>query len=476
MFRKHDVSRLVNFQGNSCRFVFGAAIRVRSDFIRFPFVSDLFTVANASRPKPLADRLRPTRLEEVVGQDHLLAPGRLLRRKLDDGQIGSMLLFGPPGIGKTTIARAMANYTKKEFRPLNAIKSSVADLRAIMDEAEKKSLVVFLDECHRWPSNKQDSLLEATESGLFDLIMATTESPSHNMVHGLLSRSSMFILKALERDSIHHLINKGLRYYRDEGIEGILEGAALERAITIACRDGRRALLIVEGLLQKRPAGKIVITIEMVEEVAESIPLGFDETVHYDVTSAFCKSMRGGDEDGTLLWMSALLKAGVDPMYVARRIVAHASEDVGLADNTALATAQAAMYTVERIGLPEAAINLAHAALHVCRAPKSNSAYRGLSLAQGWVEQNGIPEVPKHLCDTHYKGAAAMGNVGYQFPHDFDEGWANQSYLPKGVSIGSFYQSDARESPTFEARADGYWDRIKKRLTPRRFAHLLERK
>lgn len=439
-------------------------------------MSDLFTVANSSRPKPLADRLRPTRLEEIVGQDHLLLPGKLFRRRLDDGQIGSILLFGPPGIGKTTIARAMANYTKKEFRQLNAISASVADLRALIDEAKMKPLVVFLDECHRWPSNKQEALLEATESGLFDLIMATTESPSHNMVRALLSRSSMFILKALERDSIQQLINRGLRYYKDDGIEGILEGDALERAITISYRDGRRALSVVEGLLQKRPPGKINITIEMVEEVAETIPHGFDETLHYDVTSAFCKSMRGGDEDGTMLWMAALLKGGVDPLYIARRIVAHASEDVGLADNTALSTAQAALYTVERIGLPEAAINLAHAALHVCRAPKSNSAYRALNLAQSWVEQNGIPDVPKHLCDTHYKGAAAMGNVGYKFPHDFEEGWADQTYLPPGLPIGSFYQSDARESPTFEARADGYWDRIKKRLTPRRFAHLLERK
>lgn len=446
-----------------------------SDFNRFPSLSDLFTVSNASRPKPLADRLRPMRLEEVVGQDHLLAPGKLFRRRLDDGQIGSMLLFGPPGIGKTTIARAMANYTKKEFRQLNAISASVGDLRALIDEAKMKSLVVFLDECHRWPSNKQEALLEATESGLFDLIMATTESPSHNMVRALLSRSSMFILKALERDSIHKLINKGIRYYRDEGIEGILEGEALERAITISYRDGRRALSVVEGLLQKRPAGKITITAGMVEEVAETIPLGFDETLHYDVTSAFCKSMRGGDEDGTLLWMASLIHGGVDPLYIARRIVAHASEDVGLADVSALPIAMAAFQAVERMGLPEAQINLAHAALHVCRAPKSNSAYRGIEAAMQFVKDTGIPDVPMHLRDTHYKGAAAMGNVGYQFPHDFIDGWADQTYLPSNVPVGAFYQSDARESPTFEARADGYWDQIKRRLTPRTFPQFLKR-
>ncbi len=359
----------------------------------------------------------------------------------------------------------------KEFRSLHSAHSGVADIRKLMDEATMKELVVFIDEAHRYSKTQMDALLSASESGLFDLVMATTENPYININGALLSRSKIFMLKKLEARHLNMLIDKAIKFFRDEGVVASITGEARQKITQYANGDGRMCINIIESILVGREPGQFEINMTELDNVMESAPMRFDKQgdLHYDITSAFCKSMRGGDEDGTIFWMSALISGGVDPVYIARRIMAHASEDVGLADNTALASAQAAMTAATTIGLPECAIILAHAALHVCRSPKSNSAYRALNLAMAHIEQNGVPDVPKNLRDTHYKGADKLGHVGYLFPHDYREGWIGQPYLPTNIERGAFYQSDARDNPSFEARADDYWNRLRGYKTANRF-------
>jgi putative ATPase len=434
-------------------------------------VFDLFSAAAASRARPLADELRPNSLADVLGQEHLLTGNAELMRKIKSGRLGNILLYGPPGIGKTTIGRIIAKSIKKEFKPLHAKNTGVAEIRKLMDEATMKPLAVFIDEVHNLNKSQQDQLLDAAETGLFDLILATTENPYININAALNSRSRIYQLKRLEPRHVAILIDKAMKHFRDEGVRATISDEARDTVIRFANGDGRMAIGLIESALVGRDPGDILIDQQIIEEVMATAPIRFDKQgdMHYDVTSAFCKSMRGGDEDGTVFWLAALIKGGVDPVYIARRIMTHASEDVGLADNTCLASGEAAMTAAKTIGLPECAIILAHAALHVCRAPKSNSAYRAISAALDFIDNNGIPEVPKHLRDTHYKGAAKLGHVGYVFPHDKESGWANKSYLPDGVPIGAFYQSDARENPTYEAKADEFWDRRKGRKTPRRF-------
>jgi putative ATPase len=434
-------------------------------------VSDLFSKAAAARARPLADELRPNSLAEVLGQEHLLAGDAELSRRIKSGRLGSFLLYGPPGTGKTTIGRIIAKSINKEFRPLHSKNTGVAEIRKLMDEASMKELVVFIDEVHGLNKSQQDQLLEASETGLFDLILATTENPYININAALNSRGRIFQLKRLAPHHTAVLIDKALNYYRDEGIRATISDEARDTVIRYSNGDGRVAIGLIESTLTGRDPGEILIDQALLDKIMASAPVRFDKQgdMHYDVTSAFCKSMRGGDEDGTVFWLAALIKGGVDPVYIARRIMTHASEDVGLADNTCLASGEAAMTAAKTIGLPECAIILAHAALHVCRAPKSNSAYRAIGAALDFIDNNGIPDVPKHLRDTHYKGAAKLGHVGYIFPHDMEKGWADQSYLPEGIPTGAFYQSDARENPTYEAKADEFWDRRRTKKTPRRF-------
>lgn len=434
-------------------------------------MTDLFSRVSANRQRPLADELRPTKLPDVLGQEHLFGQGSELMRKISTKRIGTILFYGPPGTGKTTLSRIIANSVGKEFKPLHAKNTGVAEIRKLMDEATVKPLVVFIDEVHNLNKSQQDQLLEAAETGLFDLILATTENPYININPALNSRGRMFKLTLLRAEHVSSLIERAMRHYRDEGIRASISDEARDMVIRYANGDGRLAIGLIESALVGREPGDFLIDVAVVETIMEAAPIRFDKQgdMHYDVTSAFCKSMRGGDEDGTVFWLAAMIKGGVDPVYIARRIMTHASEDVGLADNSCLASGEAAMTAARTIGLPECAIILAHAALHVCRAPKSNSAYRAISLALDYVDQNGIPEVPSHLRDTHYKGAAKLGHVGYKFPHDAESGWSDQSYLPQGVEHGAFYQSDARTSPTYEAKADEYWDRRRTYKTSRRF-------
>lgn len=420
---------------------------------------DLFdTPPNA---QPLAAVLRPKTLADIVGQDHLTAKGSVLRRRVESNQLGSAILYGPPGIGKTSIARAIGATLGKSFRPLHATRAGVKDIRQLADEAKMTPLLIFVDEVHRFSATQADDLLAITENGTADFIGATTQNPYHALPNALVSRSTIFKLNPLNVDSMITVLKKALAHLEDTGASVTISDEHLSMIAGRSGGDARRALTTLESLVVGH-TGDVVITDAMLEDAYQAAAINYDRSgdQHYDVISAFVKSMRGSDPDATLYWLARLIHAGEDPRFIARRIMIHASEDIGLADNTALQTAVAAAEAVAKIGYPEAQIILAHAALHIARAPKSNAACRGINKAMALVAtQEPIP-VPPHLRDAHYKGAKALGHVGYKFPHDDPRGWVEQVYAP-GLEPGSLYQSDAREAPTFEKRADAHWDYIK---------------
>lgn len=425
-------------------------------------MDNLFTVAqDADRIRPLADDIRPTAFSDIFGQDHLLGEGAILRRKIDSNRIGAIILYGTTGVGKTTIARAIGKYTKKKFIALHAAHHKTADIQNAADQAKEESTIVFIDEIHRYSTTISDTLLSHTEAGHFDLIGATSENPNFALSKALGSRAMIFELKPLSVEDMERVLHRAVWKLKDEGTIVSFEDEAFRMLAGRAGGDARRALNALEACCLGR-TGNIQINKALIEEVFNFSPIPYDRKgdSHYDVISAFVKSMRGSDEDATLYWLARLIQSGEDPRFIARRIMIHASEDVGLADNTALQTAVAASHAVEKIGYPEARIILAHAALHVARAPKSNSAYRGISLALDYVESQPLIDVPMHLRDSHYKGAAALGRIGYKSPHTTELGWLKQDYAP-GVQNGTFYQSDARSNSTFEGRADAFWEKIK---------------
>lgn len=421
-------------------------------------MSDLFDAAAPQGHTPLAAALRPETLDDIIGQSHIVAPGSLLRRRIAAGALGSVLLYGPPGIGKTTIARAVGNMLGKAFCPLHATQAKVADIRKLADEARIRPLLIFVDEIHRFSSTQLDDLLAITEHGTADFMGATTGNPYHTLTPALVSRSTILQLEPMTIDEMVRVVDRGIDHLRGTGIDVQMSPEHRRLVAGRSGGDARRALTALESLCLGHGGGPVRVTDAMIEEVYAAAPVNHDRSgdQHYDVVSAFVKSMRGSDPDATLYYLARLIHAGEDPRYIARRIMIHASEDVGLADNTALQTAVAAATAVEKIGYPEAQIVLAHAALHVARAPKSNSAHRGITLAMQLVTSEAPQPVPKHLRDTHYKGAEALGNVGYRFPHADPRGWVEQDYVP-GLQPGSLYQSDAREAGNFEKRADDYW-------------------
>ncbi|MEZ0168144.1 replication-associated recombination protein A [Microvirga sp. TS319] len=425
--------------------------------------SDLFSKAQERRPKPLAAEIRPHTLDELIGQRHILGPNGPLRRRVQAGRLGTVILFGPPGVGKTTIARAIGQEMRKEFRSLHPASSNVSDIKAVAQEARAKDVLVFIDEIHRFSSAQQDYLLDLTETGTFDLIAATTGNPYHVLTPALVSRASIFQLEPHSLDDLKNVVERAVDFLaQQKGLDVRLDGEALKQLTGRAGGDARRVLNALETLVLGSPPGTTVpITGSMVDEVYQASPLPFDRKgdFHYDTISAFIKSMRGSDPDATLYWLARLIHSGEDPRFIARRILIHASEDVGLADNTALQTAAAALTAVQHVGYPEAQIVLAHAALHIARAPKSNSACRGIGAAMSYVKSQPMISVPPHLRDGHYAGAAKLGHIGYQFPHDDPRGWVDQTYAP-GIRSGQFYQSDGRGGHTFEARADAWWERV----------------
>ncbi|RDD70412.1 replication-associated recombination protein A [Paracoccus versutus] len=416
-------------------------------------MSDLFDAAPRQGRLPLAAALRPATLDEVIGQQALTAPGSILRRRIAAGALGSVILYGPPGIGKTSIARAVGAMLGKSFRPLNATRAGVADIRRLADEARMTPLLIFVDEVQRFSATQTDDLLAICEDGTADFIGATTGNPYHVLTPALVSRSTILKLEPLSIEDMEQVVRRGLDHLR---------GVAMtpEQIRLVAGRSGgdaRRALTTLESLALGHDGP---VTEAMIEEAYAAAPINHDRSgdAHYDVVSAFIKSMRGSDPDATLYWLARLIHGGEDPRFIARRIMIHASEDVGLADNTALQTAVAAAQAVEKIGYPEAQIVLAHAALHVARAPKSASACRGIMAALQLVASTPPAPVPLHLRDAHYRGAEALGHTGYVLPHDDPRGWVEQDYSP--IPPGTLYQSDARDAATFEKRADEYWRKV----------------
>jgi putative ATPase len=406
-------------------------------------VDDLFSAAVDERLRasaPLAARLRPRTLDDVVGQDHLVGRGRPLRRLVEQDRLTSAIFWGPPGTGKTTLALAVAGSTARAFEQLSAVAAGVKDVREVIERARHRlgergqGTILFLDEIHRFSKAQQDALLPAVEDGTLTLIGATTENPFFEVNPPLRSRSTLFRLEPLEHDAMRTLVERGL------AAEGAVADAdALDLLVDRAGGDGRQVLTSLEVACAL--AHPSTVALEHVEAALGTSALRYGRDDHYDVISAFIKSMRGSDPDAAVYWLARMLEAGEDARFVARRIVIFASEDVGLADPQALLVAVAAAHAVEHVGLPEAQLNLAQAVIHCATAPKSNRAALAIWNARSAVRDGVVGEVPAHLRDAHYQGASALGHgAGYEYPHDHDGGWVAQQYLPDGLTDRRWYE------------------------------------
>lgn len=408
-----------------------------------------------SATAPLAVRMRPRSLDEVVGQRHLLKPGAPLRRLVEGGAPASVLLYGPPGTGKTTLARLMAGTGEgRRFVALSALSAGVKELRAVIDDARRRldrlgqPTVLFIDEVHRFSKTQQDALLGAVEDRIVLLVAATTENPSFSVVSPLLSRSLVLRLEALSDDEVRELLRRAITEPR--GLDGAVELAPEAEAalVRLSGGDARRALTALEaaadGVLAQ---GAQTIDVPAVERAVTEATVRYDRAgdQHYDVISAFIKSIRGSDPDAALHYLARMIVAGEDARFIARRLVVHASEDVGMADPTALQVAVAAAQTVQLIGMPEARIALAQATLHLATAPKSNSVIVGIDQAMADVRAGATGTVPPHLRDGHYAGAQRLGNaVGYRYPHDDPDGVLAQQYPPDDLVGRDYYRPSTR--------------------------------
>ena len=403
---------------------------------------------------PLADRMRPENIGEFVGQDHILGEGKFLNRAIKADRINSMIFYGPPGTGKTTLAMIIANQTKMRFEKLSAVTAGVKDIREVVARAEEnlklrgKKTILFVDEIHRFNKSQQDALLPFVERGIIILVGATTENPYFEVNKALLSRAMVLLLHPLERKHLDQLLERALRD-REKGMGDYnvkLTDEARDYLLSIAQGDGRILLNSIEiGVLSTEP-GEDGIRVVDLEGIKESIQVktakydkGGDE--HYDTISAFIKSMRGSDPDATLYYLAKMINAGEDPIFIARRIIIAASEDVGNADPQALQIATAALQAVHAIGMPEGRIILSQAALYVATAPKSNRAYIGIDKALSDIRNNEIGAVPLHLKDSHYGGAKALGHgKTYLYPHNYPGGHVDQTYLPEGLEEKVYYE------------------------------------
>ena len=424
---------------------------------------DLFAAAaedRLARQAPLAARLRPLRLDDIVGQDELVGPGRPLRVLVESDRLSSAILWGPPGTGKTTLAQVIARHTAKAYEQLSAVSASVKDVRETVARATQRlgereqGTILFLDEVHRFNKAQQDALLPSVESGLLVLVGATTENPYFEVNPPLLSRSTLFRLRPLGPDAIARLLRKGL-----DAEGATADDEALAHLADRAGGDGRHALTSLEVAVALAHGRDTQATPHVTVADAEAAlgtklhRYGRDE--HYDVISAFIKSLRGSDPQAALHWLARMLEAGEDARFIARRLVILASEDVGEADPTALVVATAAAQAVEFVGLPEVQLNLAQAVVHLATAPKSNRTALGLWRAQEDVRKGVGGEVPTHLRDAHYRSAHSLGHgAGYDYPHDDPGGWVRQQYLPDG----------ARDAVYYEPSRHGYEQEIAERM------------
>jgi len=396
---------------------------------------------------PLAHRMRPRSLDEMVGQEHLVGQGAPLRALIETDRLSSAILWGPPGTGKTTLARLVADSTGREFATLSAVSAGVADVRTVLEEARRRlgergqGTILFLDEVHRFNKAQQDALLPSVESGQITLIGATTENPSFALNAALLSRTTLYRLNRLEPAQVQEVLRRALVAERVDASD-----EAVSHIVAMADGDVRAGLTILEAaiaLASVRDGGEEGrVDLADAEAAADRRALRYSADEHYDVISAFIKAIRGSDPDGGLYWMVRMVEAGEDPRFIARRLVILASEDIGLADPTSLLVAEAASRAVEHIGLPEASLNLAQAVIHLATAPKSNRVTVALSLAQADVRDLPAGPVPAHLRDSHYRSAQSLGHgVGYRYPHDDPSGWLDQEYRPPEVAGHTYYEA-----------------------------------
>jgi putative ATPase len=414
----------------------------------------------SDRKAPLAWRMQPHDLDEFIGQSHILGHGKPLREAIERDSIVSLILYGPPGTGKTALAHIIAKKTRASFTAMNAVTSGVGDIKEALKDAERADrTILFIDEIHRFNKLQQDALLPDVENGVITLIGASTQNPFFSIIPALSSRSMIFQFFPLGEEEIKVLIERALKD-RENGLGEFnikVESDALDFIASNSEGDARRALNIIEmGVFIIKSTDRPVFDMKLAKEVLQKKSLYYSEDEHYDTISAFIKSMRGGDPDAVLYWLAKMIEAGEDPLYIARRIVICASEDVGNADPRALQTAVAAFHAVESIGMPEGRIPLAQAAIYIAMAPKSNASYKGIENAMANIKEKRLSPVPAHLKSANYKGASRLGaGIGYKYPHNYKDHYIDQQYFTGNKIF--FFPSE-----------EGYEKIFKKRLSKRR--------
>ena len=432
---------------------------------------DLFSLTDA-RPKfaPLADRMRPESLDEFLGQTHITGPDSLLNRAIRSDTLGSCIFYGPPGCGKTTLAHIIAKTAKGHFETLNAVSAGVADVKRVVSEAAERLRLygtrtyLLLDECHRFSKTQSDSLLPAIENGTILFIGSTTENPYVSMTPAIVSRCAVYEFRRLAESDV----KAGLRRALADRVRGLgnfpaqVEEEALDHLARMSAGDLRVALNGLERAVLSTPPGKdgiIRVDLKVAENSIQRKALSLDETLYYDILSAFCKSLRGSDATAALYYAERLVESGCDPLKVCRRLIVHASEDVGMADPNALVVAVSAMTAFEKLGLPEGMIPVANAIIYVCEAPKSNAVVTALGMAREDALHHPDDNIPLHLRDRHYAGSENRSNDEYIYVHDVG-GWAPQQYLPDSLRDRCYYRTEGRYRPvTAEKKTDGGTDR-----------------
>ncbi len=423
--------------------------------------------------EPLAERLRPRTLDQYIGQRHLVGEGAVLRQMIESGRIPSFILWGPPGVGKTTLAQIIAHRLDVPFHTLSAVTSGVKDVRDVIERAQKErffnqpSPILFIDEIHRFSKSQQDSLLGAVEKGIVTLIGATTENPSFEVIRPLLSRCQLYVLKSLEKDDLLQLLDRAIHQdsvLKERQIELKETGAMLR----YSGGDARKLLNILELVVEAEPEGQVVITDEMVVNRLQQNPLAYDKDgeMHYDIISAFIKSIRGSDPDAALYWLARMIEGGEDPQFIARRLIISASEDIGLANPNALLLANAAFDAVMKIGWPEGRIPLAEATVYLATSPKSNSAYLGVDAALAKVRETGNQPVPLPIRNAPTQLMKDLGyHDGYKYPHDFNGNFTPQQYLPDAVQNERLWhgQHSPAEQKLYERMVACWGERYKEK-------------